>query len=50
MATLSRPAKPEELKLMEEFFPAGVSVDRRRAGLADLLWALVNSSEFTLNH
>lgn len=50
MATLSRPAKPEELKLMEEFFPAGVSGDRRRAGLADLLWALVNSSEFTLNH
>jgi hypothetical protein len=50
MATLSRPAKPEELKLMEEFFPAGVTGDRRRAGLADLLWALVNSSEFTLNH
>lgn len=50
MATLSRPAKSEELKLMEEFFPAGVSGDRRRAGLADLLWALVNSSEFTLNH
>lgn len=50
MATLSRPAMPEELKLMEEFFPAGVSGDRRRVGLADLLWALVNSSEFTLNH
>ncbi|MEZ6088357.1 MAG: DUF1553 domain-containing protein [Pirellulaceae bacterium] len=50
MATLSRPARPDELDLMKEFLPSSATDAQRRAGLADLLWALVNSSEFTLNH
>ncbi|MGV3486418.1 MAG: DUF1549 and DUF1553 domain-containing protein [Planctomycetaceae bacterium] len=50
MATLSRPARPDELKLVESFVPAGANSEQRRIGLADLLWALINSSEFTLNH
>ncbi|TWU01658.1 DUF1549 and DUF1553 domain-containing protein [Neorhodopirellula pilleata] len=50
MATLSRPARPDEMKLVAEFLPAGATASQRRSGLADLLWALINSSEFTLNH
>ena len=50
MATLSRPAAPEELELLVEFVPPGASAAQRSAGLADLLWALINSAEFTLNH
>ena len=50
MATLSRPAGPEEFDLVSDFVPADASQAERSAGLADLLWALINSAEFTLNH
>ncbi|MCG8652046.1 MAG: DUF1549 and DUF1553 domain-containing protein [Pirellulales bacterium] len=50
MATLSRPATEEELKLFAEFLPADASPAERSAGLSDLLWALINTAEFTLNH
>ncbi len=50
MATLSRPASADEIELLAEFVPADATASQRSAGLADLLWALINSSEFTLNH
>ena len=50
MATLSRPARPRELDLFAEFIPDDATAQQRYAGMADLLWALINSSEFTLNH
>ncbi|MCA9137013.1 MAG: DUF1553 domain-containing protein [Planctomycetales bacterium] len=50
MATLSRPANNDEMELVAEYIPPDATSEQRRTGLADLLWALVNSSEFTLNH
>lgn len=50
MATLSRPARPDEIELLAEFIPEEATAAERAADLADLLWALINSSEFTLNH
>ncbi|KAA5538985.1 DUF1553 domain-containing protein [Roseiconus nitratireducens] len=50
MATLSRPASPEEADLLAEFAPADASPEQRTAAMSDLLWALINSSEFTFNH
>ncbi|WP_286766388.1 MULTISPECIES: DUF1549 and DUF1553 domain-containing protein [Rhodopirellula] len=50
MATLSRPPHPSERELVAEFIPADSSREQRHTGMADLLWALINSSEFTLNH
>lgn len=50
LATLSRPPTDSEIKLVGDFIPADGSPSEKRQGLADLLWALVNSSEFTLNH
>lgn len=50
MATLSRPARPDELQLTQELLPVDATTDQRRHGLADLLWVLINSSEFALNH
>ncbi|PHQ37040.1 DUF1549 and DUF1553 domain-containing protein [Rhodopirellula bahusiensis] len=50
MSTLSRPPRPNERELVAEFIPAEASREQRHTGMADLLWALINSSEFTLNH
>ena len=50
MATLSRPATESEAELLAGFVPADATAEQRSAGLADLLWALMNSAEFTLNH
>ncbi|MSR32411.1 MAG: DUF1553 domain-containing protein [Gemmataceae bacterium] len=47
LATLSRKPTPEETEKMNAFLAkAGDS----RTGLSDILWVLMNSSEFTLNH
>ena len=48
LATLSRPPRPEELTLLRERLAARGAADRPQA-LSDLLWALVNSSEFIVN-
>ncbi|WP_442505327.1 DUF1549 and DUF1553 domain-containing protein [Novipirellula sp. SH528] len=50
MATLSRPATEKERELLSGFIPEDASPSERSAGLADVLWALINSAEFTLNH
>ncbi|GAA5509550.1 DUF1549 and DUF1553 domain-containing protein [Novipirellula caenicola] len=50
MATLSRPATEKERELLSRFISEDASPSERSAGLADVLWALINSAEFTLNH
>jgi hypothetical protein len=49
-ATLSRPmTDPEATRLMKYVQEGGPSGDARKA-LADVFWALLNSTEFALNH
>lgn len=50
MATLSRPATDDEVALLADLIPADATEDQRFAALSDMLWALINSSEFALNH
>lgn len=49
MATLSRPPSDEESSLfsahLEKYSPS-----EKQKGLSDILWALLNSAEFSLNH
>jgi hypothetical protein len=47
LATLSREPRPDELKRMLQFIDQAGSQEE---GLADVLWALLNSAEFKLNH
>jgi hypothetical protein len=47
LATLSREPRPEELKRMLQFIDQAGSPEE---DLADVLWALLNSAEFKLNH
>jgi hypothetical protein len=49
-ATLSRRPRPAEWELLEGYLPADATGQPLKEGLADLLWALLNSAEFTLNH
>jgi hypothetical protein len=46
LVTLSRKPQPEESKLLLKFVAAGDSKQRLR----DILWSLLNSTEFILNH
>lgn len=48
MATLSRPPRTDELAMLREMIVE--NGDQKRQALSDLLWALVNSAEFALNH
>jgi hypothetical protein len=56
LATLSRKPRPEELTRLVRYVEAGsgpASADRQqrtRLALSDVLWVLLNSSEFFLNH
>jgi hypothetical protein len=47
LRTLSRPPKDEERGIAREHLAESASIE---SGLRDLLWALVNSKEFILNH
>ena len=50
LATLSRPPHElEQLEFIDYVKSRGAHADRRQA-LADVLWALLNSAEFALNH
>jgi hypothetical protein len=49
LATLSRLPRPEETKRLVSFVEKGPRGDRTGA-LRDVLWALLNSTEFVLNH
>lgn len=50
LATLSRHPRPAEWELLESDVPADLAGAARKERLADLLWALLNSAEFTMNH
>lgn len=51
LATLTRFPRQEELTRMMRFVEAAKSADRsEQTAYADMLWALLNSAEFTVNH
>ncbi|MBI1310881.1 DUF1549 domain-containing protein [bacterium] len=50
LATLSRRPHPTEWELLKGYIADDAQGDELREGLADILWALLNSAEFTLNH
>ncbi|HUG20392.1 MAG TPA: DUF1553 domain-containing protein, partial [Planctomycetaceae bacterium] len=50
MSTLSRPPRPSEWTALEQFLPLDVEGEELHNGLSDLLWVLLNSAEFTMNH
>lgn len=50
LATLSRRPRPQEWEQLVEFIPENASDTVLQEGLADILWSLLNSAEFTLNH
>lgn len=49
-ATLSRKPTPAELEVLKANIPDDASGQQLREGLSDLLWVLLNSAEFTMNH
>lgn len=50
LATLSRQPRPSEWELLQQYIPDDTQGAELQEGLADILWALLNSAEFTLNH
>jgi hypothetical protein len=48
--TLSRPPSDAERVKFEGYVNARENPQEKRAALGDILWALLNSAEFTLNH
>ena len=50
MATLSRQPKPSEWELLRSYVSGEAAGVELQESLADLLWALLNSAEFTMNH
>jgi hypothetical protein len=49
LATLSRQPTPEELRRVSAYIDAG-DKDKLKQSLSDLMWVLLNSAEFRLNH
>ncbi len=49
-ATLSRSPKPSEMELLNQFIADDAAGPPLREALSDVLWALLNSAEFTMNH
>jgi hypothetical protein len=50
LAVLSRQPTPEELGRLRKYVENGGPTRERKAALADIFWALLNSGEFALNH
>jgi hypothetical protein len=50
LATLSRPPRPDEAERLVKYVDECATERSSRKALADLLWALLNSGEFILNH
>jgi hypothetical protein len=50
LSTLSRSPQPFEWELLEQYLPLKSGEPDVREELADLLWVLLNSAEFTMNH
>jgi hypothetical protein len=49
LAVLSRRPAPDELERLRQYVEGGPTTDRK-AALADVFWALLNSAEFASNH
>jgi hypothetical protein len=50
LSTLSRLPRDDERKQFVEYVNAKADTETKRKALGDVLWALLNSAEFTLNH
>ncbi|HEX3601566.1 MAG TPA: hypothetical protein VHU84_15550, partial [Lacipirellulaceae bacterium] len=50
LSTLSRYPEPGERELMLKTVSAATTGPERQQALGDVLWALLNSAEFTFNH
>lgn len=50
LATLSRQPTADELTLMSPHVATAADDNQRQERLGDILWALLNTAEFTLNH
>jgi guanyl-specific ribonuclease Sa len=50
LAALSRKPRPEELERLLKYVERGGPSGDTKKALADVFWALLNSSEFILNH
>ncbi len=50
LATLSRLPRDEELARLDSYLVSGGPQQNAEAALGDILWALLNSSEFLFNH
>jgi hypothetical protein len=50
MLVLSRPPRPEESARLSRYIDSGGTSGDSRQAIADIYWALLNSSEFMLNH
>ncbi|MCG6155911.1 DUF1549 and DUF1553 domain-containing protein [Rubinisphaera margarita] len=50
LATLSRLPRDDERLVFGEYIRPELSDEEKRENFADLLWALLNSAEFTMNH
>jgi hypothetical protein len=50
LAALSRKPRPAELERFVKYVDEGGTRKERKAALGDVFWALLNSSEFLLNH
>ena len=50
LAALTRKPRPEELERLTKYVDSGGSSKNQKQALADVFWALLNSSEFLFNH
>jgi hypothetical protein len=50
MVTLARPPRPNELEVMTKYVTSGGPHHDQVQALGDVMWVLLNSAEFSLNH
>lgn len=50
LATLTRKPRPEEVERLTRYVDSGGPEQNSRQALADVFWAILNSSEFLFNH
>lgn len=50
LATLTRKPRPEERERLTQYVDSGGPAENPKQALADVFWALLNSSEFLFNH
>jgi hypothetical protein len=50
MATLSRPPQADEMAKMTAYLEKGGPSGDGKKAIADVMWALLNSGEFIVNH